>query len=316
MSEGLVAGDCRRISMKPRFVTSVYFRALLFGVTEGILLAAVVVNVRDALREDEFFRGVASHAVGDKAGDEDRLLALMHKTYRMLEPLRKGIIRGDIEDVSGLDNYRRILFSNVAHDSLFPSGECGSYAGVLVKLLRAENIAARFGQMLDREDVNGVAHHIVVEAWLDGRWVILDPLYDLVFRGDDGRILGYDEIKRDWETLKSQCPPNYDARYDYRGFRRVNFGRLNPWLQKTPLAEWSLRTFLNEGSWLRVALALSVLAFVIAIHAWYERRLTVEQPDRTVQSKIVRSAANMFGDTRKASPEPDASRGLSSSTQR
>lgn len=262
--------------MKPRFVTPAYFRALLFGITEGILLAAIVVNFRDAQREDEFFRGVATHAVGDRKGAEDRMLALLHKTYRMLAPLREGMHKGDIEDVSGLDNYRRILFSNVAHDTVFPSSECASYSGVLVKLLRSQGFPVRFGQMLDREDVDGVAHHIVVEAWLDGRWVILDPLYDLVFRGDDGRILGYDEIKRDWNRLKSQCPPEYDPRYDYRGFRRVNFGRLNAVLQKTPLAELSVRTLLNEGPWLRVVFAMSVLAFVIAIHWWYERRMTGE----------------------------------------
>jgi len=257
--------------VKRWFVSSGRFAAVLFGLTEGLLVASLVVNIRDAMVEDAFFRDIATRAVADAQSPEEQLLAIVHKTHVMLAPLREAIAQGAIEDVSGLAHYRRVLFHTVGQDSLFPSGECGSFAGVLVRLLKTHGVPVRFGQMLDSEKVTGVAHHIVVEAWLDGRWVICDPMYDLVFRGDDGRILGYDEIRRDWERLKAQCPPGYDMKYDYRGFRRVNFGPLNTWLQQTPLAGWSIRTWLIEGAWIRVSVVALLLTAVVVTHGWYER---------------------------------------------
>lgn len=249
------------------------FRTLLFGLTEGVLVAAIVVNVRDAVREDSFFRQIASDATKNVESREDQLVALVHKTYSMIAPLEKAIEEHTIEDVSGLSNYRRVLLDSTVNSVLYPNGQCGSYSGVLVKLLEAARFPVRFVQMLDREEVTGVAHHILAEAWLDGRWVICDARYDLVFRDDQGRLLGFDDIKRDWEKLKSQCPPDYDMRYDFRGVRRVNFGALNPWLQKTPLANFSIRVWLNEGAWLRSALVAGLLLLVAAVHLMYERSL-------------------------------------------
>ena len=273
--------------MKPRLVISDRFRTLLFGLTEGMLLAALVVNVRDAVREDAFFRQIATRAVADARTREDELLALVHTTHDMVDSLQRGVEDGTIEDISGLAHYRRILFNSVAANALYPNAKCGSYSGVLVELLKARGFPVRFGQMLDREDVNGRAHHIVAEAWLDGRWVICDPMYGLVFRGDDGRILGFDEIRRDWDRLKAQCPPDYDMSYDYRGFRRVNFGWLNPWLQKTPLAEWSVRVWLNEGAWMRSMLVAGLLVLVVGLHVWYERRSAAGREVAAVRPQTV-----------------------------
>ena len=247
------------------------FRTLLFGLTEGVLIAALVVNVRDGLQERKFFRELAAKAVDGVRTTEDQVLALLHAAHKLVKPLQEGMEDGTVEDISGLAHYRRVLFNSVATEVLYPNGRCASYSGVLVELLKARGFPVRFAQMLDREDVNtGVAHHIIVEVWLDGRWVVCDPMYDLVFRGDDGRLLGFDEVKRDWDRLRAQCPPNYEMRYDFAALRVTNFGKLNPWLQKTPLAKFSVRTWLIEGTWIRSALVATLLAGVIAIQAWYD----------------------------------------------
>jgi len=244
---------------------------LLFGIAEGVLLASLVVNLRNARDEDAFFRSVAASAISSGMQPEERFLALLHKTHTMLMPLRTGIADGSIVDVSGLAHYRNVLFGSVATPALYPGSECGSFSGLLVKLLKIGGFPVRFVQMLDRDAPDGIAHHIIVEALVDGRWVVCDPLYDLVFRDADGRLLGFEEVHRDWPALKAQCPPQYDPRYDYAGVRRVNFGRFNAWLQRTPLAALSPRVWLNEGSWLRSGFVGSLLAAVVATHVWYER---------------------------------------------
>lgn len=265
----------RRMAMpsnRPTFFRD-RFRTLLFGLTEGVLVAALVVNVRDAAREDAFFRKIAADAIANRESREDQLVALVHKTYSMIAPLEKAIEDHTVEDVTGLSSYHRVLMDSTVTSVLYPNSHCGSYSGVLVKLLEAAGFPVRFVQMLDREEVTGVAHHILAEAWVDGRWVICDARYDLVFRDDQGRLLGFDDIKRDWDKLKSQCPPNYDMRYDFRGVRRVNFGKLNPWLQKTPLANVSIRTWLNDGAWFRSMLVAGLMLLVAAVHVMYERSL-------------------------------------------
>lgn len=245
----------------------------LFGLVEGALLVAIVTNYRDASREDQFFRDIAAEATASAPSAEDRVLALVHKAHAMLAPFRDGIRTGAVDDVTALTHYRRILFDSVGSSLVFPSGECGAFAGVLAKLLRSDGFRVRIGQMLAHEDASSETIHVVVEAWLDGRWVVCDPYYDVVFRGVDGHPLGFEEIHADWPTLKAQCPPGYDPRHDYRGFRRVNFGRLNTWLQSTPLAGLSPRVWLNEGAWLRTTVVSVCMAVVVTLHAWYERRI-------------------------------------------
>lgn len=244
---------------------------LLFGIAEGVLLAALVVNLRQARDEDAFFRSIVESATAGMAAEEERFRSLVRKTHTMLAPLSDGIANGSIVDVSGLAHYRNLLFGSVAVPAVVPTGACGSFSGVAVKLLKTAGFPVRFVQMLDRDDPDGLAHHIIVEALVDNRWVICDPLYDLVFRDADGRLLGFDEIRRDWPALKAQCPPDYDMRYDYAGIRRVNYGRFNTWFQHTPLAAVSPRVWLNEGSWLRSGLVGCLLAAVVATHVWYQR---------------------------------------------
>lgn len=252
------------------------FGGWLFGLVEGALVVAMVANVRDAVREDWTFRDIAAQATAGTTTPEERVLAILHKTSTVLDPLREGLHEGRIADITALTHYRRVLFDSVGSSMIFPNGECGSFAGVCAKLLRAEGFHVRFGQMLERDDVTSTSIHIVVEVWLDGRWIVCDPYYDLVLRAADGRLLGFEDIHRDWDQIKAQCPPGYDERYDYRGIRRVNFKWLNRWLQQTPLAEFSIRVWLNEGAWIRSGLVTLGLAAVVGMHVWYLRLLRSE----------------------------------------
>lgn len=281
------------------------FGVWLFGLVEGALLVAVVANVRDAVREDWTFREIAGKATAGVSSPEERLLAILHKTSAVLGPLRAGLHEGVISDITALTHYRRILFDSVGSSMIFPNGECGSFAGVFAKLLRSQGFHVRFGQMLDQDDVAGTSIHIVVEVWLDGRWVVCDPYYDLAFRGADGRLLGYEDIRRDWDRLKSQCPPGYDERYAYRGIRRVNFKWLNRWLQQTPLAEFSIRVWLNEGAWIRSGIVAACVAAVVGLHVWYLRRLRSEGRDAAADARVAVRAATQ--PQRRAEREPAVS---------
>ena len=71
---------------------------------------------------------------------------------------------------------------------------CGGMAALLDHTLRANHIPSRVVQLqrhlLDRFDT-----HVVVEALMDGEWIILDPTFNVTYE-IDGRRLGAEEMAR------------------------------------------------------------------------------------------------------------------------
>lgn len=65
-------------------------------------------------------------------------------------------------------------------------GVCRDYAHVVVTLLRASNVPARFVSVW-APGLDPMEYHAVAEAWIDGRWLVLDPT-DLAPRRSMARI--------------------------------------------------------------------------------------------------------------------------------
>jgi hypothetical protein len=104
---------------------------------------------------------------------------------------------------------------------------CGQFSGALMRSLRAAGYNSRFVQMR-AEGIWG--QHIVVEAAVGQRWVLLDPLYDLAFHRPDGRLASALELQRDWPVYVSQVPRRYDPKLRYEAFRYTNWDAFPLWL--------------------------------------------------------------------------------------
>lgn len=87
-------------------------------------------------------------------------------------------------------------------------GPCGAVSRTLIVLLRRAGFDARRAIL---HDLDGVAHHTVVEVYLDGEWRVLDPTYAWFWRRPwDGRIATAADL-RDASFLASILPsvPHY-----------------------------------------------------------------------------------------------------------
>lgn len=91
---------------------------------------------------------------------------------------------------------------------------CGTATNAFVNLASAGGIEARRLLLLDAQ--NRSTNHVVAEVHLDGRWVIVDPSYHAVLRGNDGHLLTRRELANP-NVLReaTQNLPGYDPAYNY-----------------------------------------------------------------------------------------------------
>jgi hypothetical protein len=73
-------------------------------------------------------------------------------------------------------------------------GGCGSSTRVAVGLLEADHVKARPLLLLDAK---GRSEHTVIQAWVDGRWVIADPLFGFAYRRRDGWLATVEDLRAD-----------------------------------------------------------------------------------------------------------------------
>lgn len=215
---------------------------VLLSIAEGALLVALVFSVMHARWEDRLVDRIV--AVADSASGEGsdaaRAMSIMAIVHRTLQP------RLELFGPGGPVHPGAFL-STDSHLQV-PAGYCGSFAHVLTRALQRAGIDAKLAQMKVGDVWGG---HIVVAALVGGRWVALDPLYDVSFLGEDGRLLGFEDIRAGWDVLRTQCPPGYNASYRYEDVRFTNWSRV-------PLGET-----LMGGS------ALSLRSYFLNLHWWH-----------------------------------------------
>ena len=238
---------------------------------EGLLVGLLSWSVAYGWWEDQLVdRMVALSAEGRAVEtDEDRALAIMDLVHVALKPRLDSL---------GLTQWIRPLkLTSTDSQLIVPQGHCGSFAHVLARTLQRAGFEVRIAQMLSR----GIwGDHIVVEAQLDGRWVVLDGYYNLAFRGQDGALLGFKDVGAAWEEVRSQCPPGYKDHYRYEAVRYTNWlGMPVAWLGAW-VDEFSLRAYLLNRYWVVSLLLLFALLGTLSAHGWWWLRMRRRRGNR------------------------------------
>ncbi len=127
-----------------------------------------------AYRAEESLDAVAGNPVDDLA----RCMTLMHWSRAQWQP-------GIPSPYPPID--ARIILRDIRRG--FTGGFCAQYNYVLAQALQSFGIPARYVSLIEHE---------VIEARLPdkGRWVCLDPLYDTIYRDEQGEPLSVHEIHR------------------------------------------------------------------------------------------------------------------------
>jgi hypothetical protein len=98
--------------------------------------------------------------------------------------------------------------------------------------------------------------HATIEAYADGKWIAVDPLYNVVFP------VSAAEVGRNWDTYKALTPPGYDMKYKYAGVRYTNW-------TKIPVIMPAIKTVLDFVA-PEFASTFSVRRYVLNVYRVYE----------------------------------------------
>lgn len=109
----------------------------------------------------------------------------------------------------------------------------------------------------------GSTCHILLEARIGGRWVVLDGLYNLYFTRPDGKIASFSDVQNNWTYYRPQTPDHYNERYRYRGVKYTNW-------DKIPVVMPFIKTVLDFAIGGERADQISIRAHVLAVHRTYE----------------------------------------------
>jgi len=182
---------------------------------------------------------------------------------------------------------------------------CGSATNAFLNLGDSAGLAVRRLLLLDSRHM---ATHVVAEVLIDGRWIVVDPVYRIVLRGSDGGLLTREQLSDPAVfSAATRGIRDYNPQDNYQLTAHVRMGRLG--LIGLPLRNglnrvlpgWEDSTALSllmerESLATMVAALVSVflLGFLRVGLRWYgERRLGI-QPLRIRQQ--VRRAFHAFVD--------------------
>jgi hypothetical protein len=102
---------------------------------------------------------------------------------------------------------------------------CGSATNGFVNLSNVSGVPTRRLLLLDADA--GTANHVVAEVLIDGRWLVVDPVFHIIPRAPDGAWLSQDQL-RDPQVLLAVTRgiPNYRPDYNYLHTTHLRMGRI------------------------------------------------------------------------------------------
>ncbi len=131
--------------------------------------------------------------------------------------------RRKIFEGQDLNSIKSELIHPVSFDLMTGKGACGSYSYILSRVLSELNIPNRIAQMKVSDNYGG---HNIVEAQTADGWVVLDPLFNISFKKQDGKMASFSDIQRNWQYYQTQLPVGYNSNYNYAGVRYTNWDKI------------------------------------------------------------------------------------------
>lgn len=240
-----------------------------------VALSVVYAGAREyAVRQ--YLRGFADGIVPQPAAPERKVEAI-------LAWMRSGPPRAVAADPAALPardpentlNYRQLL------------SVCGTATNAFLNLSRSAGLSTRRLLLLTPEHTT---KHVAAEVLVDGRWIVVDPTYRVIFRDANGRLL----TRRDLQDPKLfaeaiRSVPGYLPEYNFDRFAHVRLARLpfqGLYLRRIldtvypgweEDVDWSL--LLERESFLLLVVSAGMTVFFLVLRvvlAWYaDHRLKI-----------------------------------------
>jgi hypothetical protein len=239
----------------------------------GFLLCSIIYFKIESTYEAEIFGAISSHITEDSIGKKniDTFFVRAINIANHFEHNRLDVFAN--QEIEGL---KANLFHPVTMDLITGNGSCGSASAILARILKSYNYKVKFVQMLVNGQYGG---HIVIEVNKFGKWVVMDPLYNLYFKDSLNDFASFEEVSKHFDYYKKQLPPNYPASYKYEAANYTNWNKikfigpitksiLDFTMGKEKADKISLRAYLLRNYHILYLLTLFVFILVLSITIW------------------------------------------------
>ncbi|MGB2669811.1 MAG: transglutaminase domain-containing protein [Candidatus Acidiferrum sp.] len=260
------------------------------------LLAVMVSSVYAGIREysvRKYLKGFSDAIVPETSSAEQKVEAI-------LGWIRRGPARYVAENPSKLPardpqntlNYEQLL------------RVCGTATNAFLNLGRSGGLSVRRLLLLTPQ---GNTKHVVAEVLIDGRWIIVDPAYRVMWRNAQGQLLTREELRNPAVFAEAiRAVPGYPSEYSYERYVHVRVARLPIYglgLRKSfdealpgwdETMNWNL--LLERESFFILVVSLCLTLFFLLLRAglaWYaDRRLRI--PRFHLREHALRAGAAFF----------------------
>lgn len=257
------------------------YHAVWFAVNAAIVLAALwsVYSIGWEISTRRYLKGFSDAIVPATAPPEEKMEAILNWMANGPSRLKRGP-DGSAPDRDPTDtlNYEALL------------KVCGTATNAFINLVDSGGLQARRLLLVDS---NHMTKHVVAEVFVDGRWVIADPAYRILWRGADGKPFTREQLA-DPATFHAVTSGvrAYDPSYTFDHTEHIRVARV-------PLLGMPLRTILNHLvpgwedsvtatllverlSFTYTIVSLLILLFLVLFRAWVrwfgEKRLGLHTP--------------------------------------
>jgi hypothetical protein len=202
-----------------------YFLQVYHSPRQLLIHALLVISIcylqLESNHETALFQNIVRVSRAETAGKHDTVLIkhLMVSINKMMHD------RNDIFKNTEQLSLKARFMQSVDADLMYGAGACGGFSKVFARVLKAAGYTTRIGQMKVNGNYGG---HILLETYLPSlqKWVVMDPMFLLVFTTPKGGWASFNEVHENWDYYKKQIYYNYNYNYNYAGIRYTNWSKV------------------------------------------------------------------------------------------
>lgn len=243
------------------------FRAVWYAWNVLLILSILVCAYSGAWEYStrQFLKGFSDAVVPDPASAQEKVEAILN--WMAHGPAR----RGGGPDPSSSD---RNPTDTLNYASLLKI--CGSATNAFVNLAQSAGLPARRLLLLDS---HWKTTHVVAEALVDGRWIVVDPAFRMVLRGADGQPLTREElIDPAVRATATKRISGYSPEYTFDRTAHIRWARLGfvgrplqsvlDWLLPSWEDSTAVSLLLERESLAMMVFAIIFVAFLALMRIW------------------------------------------------
>ena len=202
-----------------------YFLQVYHSPRQLLIHALLVISICylqiESNHESALFQNIVRVCRAETGGKCDTVLIkhLMVSINKMMHD------RNDIFKNTEQLSFKARFMQSVDADLMYGAGACGGFSKVFARALKTAGYTTRIGQMKVNGNYGG---HILLETYLPSlqKWVVMDPMFLLVFTNPNGQWASFKEVQNNWDYYKKQIYYNYNYNYNYAGIRYTNWSKV------------------------------------------------------------------------------------------